>query len=192
MDIKEIPLASHARACVDGDWLVILDLRGDRYWALPRPESLEAVASVLRTRGLLDTIDIRSRGQKASRHKWPAWLAIIDAAIWADVIVRSGRLDRAFGWISKQSAYTAKLDTAAATEICVRFDRLRIWIPRAYVCLYNSLCLIRFMLRTGVGANLVFGVRARPFAAHCWVEADGRILDDGGEDCATFTEIARV
>jgi hypothetical protein len=192
LDIKDIPFASHARACVDGEWLVILDLRGDRYWALPRPGSLEAVAPALSARGLLATVGSRSSGAAFSRSVWPAWLALIEAAIWADSIVRSGRLDRAFSWISRRSASAPKPEASGVTGIYDRFDRMRIWIPHDYVCLFNSLCLIRFMLRRGAGANLVFGVRARPFAAHCWVEAGGRILDDGGEDCATFTEIARV
>ena len=83
-------------------------------------------------------------------------------------------------------------DAVTVVEMSKQFDAIRIWIPRPYVCLFNSLCLIRFMLRRGVCSELVFGVRARPFAAHCWVEASGLILDPGGEDCSTFAQIARV
>jgi len=189
MKLSDIPWASHARACVDGEWLIVLDLRGDRYWALPRPRSLEAATSALNARGLLAPHGGKARG---ARRAWPVWLAMLDGAFWADSILRTGRLDRAFSWIGKQALCAAVLDPGSMERLFADFERTRVWIPRAYVCLFNSLCLIRFLFRQGARASLVFGVRARPFSAHCWVEANGVILDPGGEDCATFTEIARV
>ena len=192
-DAKEIPWAGHTRACVDGDWLVILDLRGDRYWALPRPSSPDAMTPALRARGLLATDLLQKQASEAlPRHAWSDWVEVIAAAIWADAIVKSGRLDRAFAWIGGRATCASTLSPEGVTQLYERFDRVRVWIPHAYVCLFNSLCLVRFMLRRCVRASLVFGVRARPFAAHCWVEASGLILDAGGEDCAAFTEIARV
>lgn len=187
IDKNDIPWAGHVRSCIDGEWLVVLDLRGDRYLALPRPDSIESVMPSLRARGL-----IAGCIRPVSPLNWRDWISIFDAALWAARIVRSGRLDRAFSWISKQSARASVHDAAAVEEMSQQFDAMRIWIPRPYVCLFNSLCLIRFMLRRGVSGEVVFGVRARPFAAHCWVEASGLILDAGGEDCSTFAQIARV
>lgn len=193
INAKEIPWAGHTRACVDGDWLVVLDLRGDRYWALPRPSSPDAMVSALGARGLLATDRFQTQASQApARHAWRDWVDVIAAAVWADAIVKSGRLDRAFAWIGGNATCASTLSADDVTQLCERFDCMRVWIPHAYVCLFNSLCLIRFMLMRRVKASLVFGVRARPFAAHCWVEASGLILDAGGEDCAAFTEIARV
>lgn len=83
-------------------------------------------------------------------------------------------------------------DLAVARLVHSKFAAARIWAPAAYVCLFDSLALSRFLIGRGVRSDLVVGVRSRPFSAHCWVEVDGAILDDGGEDCHSFAEIARV
>ncbi|MEQ1818599.1 MAG: lasso peptide biosynthesis B2 protein [Terricaulis sp.] len=116
------------------------------------------------------------------------------AALWARRVVRRGALLQAFGALSAAKARIVpdarSLDYAR--RVHARFVAARIWLPARYVCLFDSLCLMRVLLAQGVKADLVFGVRGRPFAAHCWVECESEILDEGGEACASFVEIVRV
>jgi hypothetical protein len=45
-------------------------------------------------------------------------------------------------------------------------------------CLFDALSLHEFLSAYGVYASWVFGVQARPFAAHCWLQLDGLVLND--------------
>jgi hypothetical protein len=49
-------------------------------------------------------------------------------------------------------------------------------LPRDPRCLQRSLVLSELLARRGISATLVIGVRPDPFAAHAWVEHDGRPL----------------
>src|SRR5690606_36310234 len=130
----------------------------------------------------------RIRGRRLAR--LPAPLALARAAVWARNIVARGRLFAAVDLVERaEAAADERKAKESLRDAHARFARLRPWIPAPYVCLFDSLCLMRFLLHRGLAADLVFGVRARPFAAHCWVEAEGVILDEGGEDCAAFVEI---
>ena len=52
--------------------------------------------------------------------------------------------------------------------------------------------LIEFLAGDGVAADWVFGVRAQPFQAHCWVEVGTLLLSDALECIRGFTPILRV
>lgn len=56
-------------------------------------------------------------------------------------------------------------------------------------CLPRSVALMRRLLDCGCAADLVFGVMARPFQAHCWVEYQGAVLNDLCDHVAHFTPI---
>jgi hypothetical protein len=56
-------------------------------------------------------------------------------------------------------------------------------------CLPRTLAQARYLIRSGVRPQIVFGVTVRPFAAHCWPEHDGRILDDDPDQAALFSPI---
>lgn len=43
-------------------------------------------------------------------------------------------------------------------------------------CLARSLALYRFLVANGSSVQHVIGIKIRPFAAHAWVEADGKVL----------------
>jgi hypothetical protein len=49
-------------------------------------------------------------------------------------------------------------------------------LPQDPRCLTKSLVLSALLARRGIAATLVIGVRPEPFAAHAWVEHDGRPL----------------
>jgi hypothetical protein len=64
-------------------------------------------------------------------------------------------------------------------------------LPGDTRCLVRSLVLVRLLARRGVPARLIIGVtRTGPFAAHAWVERDGRaLLPSGGGHLARLTEL---
>ncbi len=211
-DVAAVRLPWSVCAAADGDWLIFLDLARNRYRAIKlvtAPKILnvgnnegdfvvdDVHREALVREGLIASPS-RQRQFKAgagyNRPSWRDFIVTMDAALWARRIVKHGALLEAFSRLSEAKARVRGIapNPETATLIHARFASARIWIPAAYVCLFDSLSLMRFLLANGVCADLVFGVRGRPFAAHCWVEACGEILDDGGEECRSFVEIVRV
>ncbi len=72
------------------------------------------------------------------------------------------------------------------------FSRLRPWYPRAYLCLFDSLALVEFLARRSRYPRWVFAVQMQPFGAHCWLEADGYLLNESTEYAGGFTPIMAV
>ena len=78
----------------------------------------------------------------------------------------------------------------AASELVAGFQRLRpLLFSTREACLFNSLALIEFLAQHDCYPHWVFGVRARPFAAHCWVQLDHTVLNDGVEHVSRYTPI---
>ncbi|ANP45910.1 lasso peptide biosynthesis B2 protein [Candidatus Viadribacter manganicus] len=205
IELIRLFLPRRVYACIAGDWIVFLDAVQDRYFAMPADTDLGHVRANIAERGVRDGASphaisrlapnekARSIGERALA-RLPDMVLVIEAACWAHWIIKDRRLAFAFDWIEVQKRAldaSASLNVSAIGAHSV-FERARVWIPKRYVCLFNALTLIRFLLRKRVRASLVFGVRAMPFAAHCWVVVDGRILDAGEEDCASFSEIVRL
>lgn len=71
------------------------------------------------------------------------------------------------------------------------FDSLRLFFPRSYQCLFDSLALIHFLACFEVYPDWVFGVMAEPFEAHCWVQSQsgGVVLNDTLERVSAFVPI---
>jgi len=200
------------RAVIDDDWLIFLDVARNRYRAIKRsaaPGIAGIGQPVLRSAdnmptwralardGLVSSPPYREAAERPVERttaKVGDVFSVALAALWARRIVRHGTLLDAFGALSSAKARLSSdsSNSCRALSAYARFAAARIWIPGRYVCLFDSLCLMRVLLAQGVSADLVFGVRGRPFAAHCWVECEGEILDDGGEACSSFVEIVRI
>jgi hypothetical protein len=58
------------------------------------------------------------------------------------------------------------------------FNALRPWAPVRPHCLSDSLALATYLLRRGGRADIVFGVKLAPFAAHAWVQTHDLLLND--------------
>jgi hypothetical protein len=69
------------------------------------------------------------------------------------------------------------------------FRAARRLVPIAPNCLTDSLALAAFMATRGISADLVFGVKLDPFAAHCWLQNRHAILNDGADGVTDFTPI---
>lgn len=59
-------------------------------------------------------------------------------------------------------------------------------------CRFRSLVLMKFLTEAGVAPEWVFAVRLAPFAAHCWVEWQGHVLNENLGTTQDFSEIMRV
>jgi hypothetical protein len=58
--------------------------------------------------------------------------------------------------------------------------------------LFEALALARFLARWGLYPRWVFGVQARPFAAHCWLQHEGIVLNDTVEHVSRYSPIMVV
>jgi hypothetical protein len=69
------------------------------------------------------------------------------------------------------------------------FDVLLPWAPGQEACLYRSFMLLHYLGDLGRDASWVFGVRTRPFEAHCWIQAGPVVLNDSAEHVLGYTQI---
>jgi hypothetical protein len=93
---------------------------------------------------------------------------------------------------SRNAGRSGPLHFERARSLVSVFDRLRLYYPRSYLCLFDSLALIHFLARFGVFPDWVFGVTADPFEAHCWVQSGNIVLNDTVERVSAFTPIMSV
>ena len=210
-------LKPHVRACIDGANLVFLDLRMDRYRAVPTgsaprivgltedaPPKTTTEAALL----ALDLIETASgaaepcvrRGHAPERrlvHAQDISLTLLDAASFTGACVaaartlKARRLDITLASLKRRKA-AHRRGSQSAERIAGAFEKLRPWYPRERICLFDSLALMGFMLTRGLAPTLVLGVRTTPFAAHCWLEIDDTLVGDMSDHCASFTPIAWV
>jgi hypothetical protein len=52
--------------------------------------------------------------------------------------------------------------------------------------------LSEFLARHGIHPVWIFGVQARPFAAHCWLQLNGTVLNDTVDHVIGYTPIMAV
>jgi hypothetical protein len=83
-------------------------------------------------------------------------------------------------------------DIEKVRRLTAVYRRLRPWYPRKYLCLYDSLALVEFMARRKVHPLWVFAVQAQPFGAHCWVQTERLLLNEGSEYAGLFTPIMAI
>lgn len=77
-------------------------------------------------------------------------------------------------------------------ELANAFSVSRRMVPIPSICLPDSLALLDLLARRGLAADLVFGVKLNPFAAHCWVQANDVVLNDTVKSVRRHTEILVV
>lgn len=213
-------LARGVHACVDGDTAVFLDLRRNRYLSAPLAQSAGGSAQQTSAAALpiaaLDGPQLRALGAaglieppapapdadiedviEAARGlvRLQDWIGCVRAWLWARNVVASKRLDLGLAELARLAAVqrgSAPSTVAAALTAHERFERIRPFAPAARVCLFDSLALAHFLLAEGLSISLVFGVRVRPFGAHCWVEWGDHVLNDRGGHARFYQEILRA
>ena len=203
----------------DGDNLLFLDLDRDRYLAVPdsaqrvllerlfspATDPHESLAALVRQGLLLFEPGCPDRLTLTQRQ--------LAAQAAADLETRAGRIrarDVAeIGWARVQCArrirrlgiksvemflYPSESDRSfrAAPELGEGLSKLlraRALLPFAHSCLLDSLTLRALLARRGLWSEIVVGVQATPFKAHCWLESGGYALNDDPDMLGRFTPI---
>jgi hypothetical protein len=198
---------------VDGE-PVFLDLPADLYFLLDPP--LRAAFDRLRNgdgtlpqaeaAGLLDAGIVRQFPTRAPLAPAPAFIpegSLADMELqaeagWTDLpevallLVRT-RLAIRCGGLGRLAAARASraspADEQRARTLSRRFEAARRRIPLARHCLTDSLALLHFLRRRSLSADLLFGVKRHPFAAHCWLQDRRMVLNDDSETARGFTPV---
>lgn len=231
-------LARHVFVCRDEEYIVVLDLKQDRYFALlatqtaalslvvpgwpaaapadPLPESAiaQAVAPLVRQGWLLeggaeskDATPVRcaipetelTGGSDLQRAKLSlrTVVAFVLASLFAKLALRFWRFDRIIRRVAKRKARHAdaasSFDLERARQLMRAFEDLRAFLfSNKEECLHDSLSVLEFLARHQLFPSWVFAVRARPFAAHCWVQHNGIVLNDTVEHVSSYVPIMVV
>jgi hypothetical protein len=85
-----------------------------------------------------------------------------------------------------------RFDPQATAELMAVYGALRPLFPKPYICLFDSLAALEFLARQGCWPKWVFGVKASPFGAHCWLQEEELVLNDSVEHVSAFTPIMVV
>lgn len=199
--------------------LVFLDLARDRYCAVSRSESgrligfmregggcsEEPLVARLRAAGLLEDADggrpfTVTAGCAPTRSVSPAKRAGPIAAmrgVWSRLAARRmlrAKHIRDIVQVRRKQRRAAgpSADEARMQRLAAQFAAVRPLAGGRNACLSEALGLILFLGRAGVTADWVFGVKALPFAAHCWVQAGDLVLNDTAENVRNYTPIMIV
>lgn len=84
------------------------------------------------------------------------------------------------------------LEFAETERLLAIFDTLRPFFPAEYLCLFDSLLLVEFLAQKGIYPTWVFGVRTKPWGAHCWVQQSDVVLNDYLERVRNYTPIMAI
>jgi hypothetical protein len=234
-------LANHVFVCRDREFIVVLDLKRDRYFSLDAARTTalspflpgwpalaagekggvavttEEAAAPLVSRGWL--LEAPAVGKEATPVRpslaeaeltsdieaavAPARLglrtlvAFVTASLFAKFALRFWRFERVIRRVSRRRKGHAteahSLDIEQARCLVATFMRLRVFLFSSRdKCLYDSFALLEFLARYGLFPGWVFGVRALPFAAHCWVQYDDIVFNDTVEHVRGYTPIMVV
>lgn len=199
--VKTVRPAPHIHLTTIDETTIVLDLKRDKYLALHAEQfklamdgAQDLAAARLRVQLTADGVLIGEAGQTgaANAPRRPVFpLSFAVSMLWAEYRLRRRRLDLAALALSRAQLQPLK-PRRAMLDALAEFRQWRPWYPRKTVCLFDSLALARFLILSGHRIELVFGVRVNGFAAHCWVEAGGAIVNDEPHYCAAFQEIARI
>lgn len=113
----------------------------------------------------------------------------------ADRRLSNAKLRDTIDFVRRRKAQRAMTTPTRHTELLslvATFKALRLFYPRPYLCLFDSLALIEFFATYDIFPTWVFGVHGEPFHAHCWVQQDNLLLDDSLQRVVRFTPIMTV
>lgn len=117
------------------------------------------------------------------------------ACMSASMNLRRNRLERTIVAVKQRKAQHPPIQSGhleRTRELSFIFQSLRSFLPRDYVCLFDSLALIEFLSRYRLFPSWVFGVKLEPWAAHCWVQAGEYVFNESVEEAASYTPVMVV
>ena len=190
--LEHLARSNTVRSCGTADGLVAAGiLTRDRGEPVLPIEAPVVVTSILE-RSLY--AEAAQHSSQVSIEKLPAFEVIsarVIAGSWMRIAGLSGTVDR---WRDLRSRLApGRVDAAAAaTKISQDYAVARSLLPVQRRCVPDSLALIGCLWRRGITAELFFGVRLTPFAAHAWVQTGTLLLSDPLDSVAEFTPVFRL
>lgn len=214
-----IGLRSGVSFCEVGDRLIFLDIRADRYFGLgasaevafrramaelPVDKDDPPAARLLASGFLVDRAPFAPRAcpapaaaseslldldrpRVAMHSLLGACCGLAGARFALRWIGLASALDRVRERRERQPAVTGVSDRLP--EVAAAFD-LSARLMRSHdQCLARSIAIMRRLASLGAPAELVIGVRLRPFAAHCWVQQGARLVSDRVDQVRSYTPI---
>lgn len=207
-----------ALAVVDGH-AIFLDCRADRYFTLSPVENdallrllrggdvdarakraiaaavgIEADAASIRSLLVGEKLEIPSGRTTIGRAPWQSRMRAIRNYAGAKVRLRVRGLHAALEHVARirPEPATRENPAGAVERIASGHEWLARHVTANDACLVRSLALAAHLRAGRCEARLVIGVRAAPFAAHCWVETPDRLLCEDADIVAAFTPILVV
>lgn len=125
-------------------------------------------------------------------------LACFAASVRARLLMRMGSFEHVVRRVAtRKAAALARgaraVDLDRARQLMAKFDYMRAFLfSHREECLRDSFAVLEFLAGYGIFPEWVFGVRARPFVAHCWVQHEGIVFNDTAEHTGGYTPIMVV
>ena len=107
----------------------------------------------------------------------------------AQALLRRGFAEALAALRDRPARLAASRSPDAVQSASLAFVSARRFVPMQPICLRDSLALLDFLNRRSLDADLVFGVLARPFSAHCWLQLGGLALNDELDNLSGRTPI---
>ncbi len=215
----DLVVPDHIAYCFSAGRPIFLDIARDRYFTVS--ETLgDAFGAFLREEhaaGRHDEIDAlvrhgllapsaapltTRRSPMPVRRELPRWTSrrfglgeavAVASAIWSvRRHLRRQPFAQVIARLTRQRDGAQVGDAEQTRRSCADFLRHRSLVPIASVCLLDSIALLNFLQARGGQADLVFGVTASPFSAHCWVQLEDLVLNDHLDRVLAFTPILVV
>ena len=210
-------LADGISFCRTGDRLVFLDLVRDRYLALPstaepafeRLVAGEPLSGADRT--ILDRLELLAAappGTRLSPCRAPeeperslategvgvSQFALAEALARIAVArfeLRNRPFRQVLGRLERRIVRSPRQNgpVQAAASVAAAFRRSALVASPLDQCLPRSIAAAYALLARGIRPELVIGVSARPFAAHCWVQCGPLLVTGEMDEVANFTPI---
>lgn len=118
--------------------------------------------------------------------------------LWAEIArarhaLRTIPLERLIdAYRRRRKCLRAKRPARDVERLAQHYMAARLLVPIAPSCLQDSLAMAAWLAKRSCDATMVFGVKRDPFAAHCWLQADGWILTDAADRAAAFVPVLAV
>jgi hypothetical protein len=239
--MPQYALARHVFVCMQGEHVVFLDVRKDRYFALESARTaglgdivpgwpvrapaavayvqqggtLAEVVALLLEKEILTPDPSAGKAVVAPDVQAPrtdltaeaiddpprvgfvAILRFVAAAARAALLLKYRTFESVVYRVADRNQVSrdqqAEVDLARLHQLVAVFATLRPFFFTAKdACLFDALALAEFLAGFGIDCRWVFGVQARPFAAHCWLQHDGIVLNDTVDHVRRYTPIMIV
>ncbi len=114
-----------------------------------------------------------------------------------DLSLRVWPFERVLSWVLARSRKETAHGLATGNERIITVMQRAIVLIRKFDwrsrldCLPRSLAVYWVLRRRGLPSELVMGVKKDPFGAHAWVEVDGDVISDYGDEHTEYVVLMR-